>query len=71
MCTATYCYVLQFEMHVRLICAVKFYLLTYLLTYSERIQQLANRATETNMPHKERKCAENYSLRNDTIKLFV
>jgi len=31
--TATYCNVLQLEMHVRLICAVKFYLLTYLLTY--------------------------------------
>jgi len=36
-CTATYfdfiflyCYVLQPEMHVRLICAIKFYLLTYL-----------------------------------------
>ena len=27
-CTAAYCYVQQLEMHVRLICAVKFYLLT-------------------------------------------
>jgi len=34
--TATYCYVLQLEMHVRLICAIKFYLLTYLLTYYTR-----------------------------------
>jgi len=32
-CTETiYCCVLQLEMHVRLICAIKFYLLTYLLT---------------------------------------
>ena len=30
-CTATDCYVLQLEMRVRLICAIKFYLLTYLL----------------------------------------
>jgi len=29
--TATYCYVLQLETHVRLICAIKFYLLTYSL----------------------------------------
>jgi len=29
-CTATDCYVLQLEMRVRLICAIKFYLLTYL-----------------------------------------
>ena len=27
-CTAAYCYVQQLEMHVRWICAVKFYLLT-------------------------------------------
>jgi len=30
-CTASYCYVLQLEMQVRLIRAIKFYLLTYLL----------------------------------------
>jgi len=29
--TASYCYFLQLEMHVRLICAIKFYL--YILTY--------------------------------------
>ena len=29
--TATYCYILQLEMHVRLICVIKFYLHTYLL----------------------------------------
>ena len=33
-CTSTYCYVLlQLEMHVRLICAIKFYSFTHLLTY--------------------------------------
>ena len=34
-CTGTiYCCVLQLEMHVRLICAIKFYLLTYLVPFS-------------------------------------
>ena len=35
-CTArpTYCYVLQLEMHARLISAIKFHLLTYLLTWT-------------------------------------
>jgi len=33
-CTTTYYYVfIPLEMHVRLICVIKFYLLTYLLTY--------------------------------------
>jgi len=32
LCTATYRYLLQLEMHVRLICIIKFYLLTYSLT---------------------------------------
>ena len=32
-CTATYCHILQLEMHVHLICAIKFYLLTYLIIY--------------------------------------
>jgi len=37
-CTATYCYVLQLEMHARLICAIKFYLLnTYLLGLFRRL----------------------------------
>jgi len=31
--TATYCYILQLEINVRLICVIKFYLLTYFLTY--------------------------------------
>ena len=34
-CTATYCCVLQLEMRIRLICAIKFCLLTYLFTYND------------------------------------
>ena len=30
LCTASYRYLLQLEMHVSLICIIKFYLLTYL-----------------------------------------
>ena len=30
---------IQLEMHVRLICAIKFYLLTYLLTYFNTARQ--------------------------------
>ena len=34
LCTATYCYLLQLEIHVHLMCAIKFYLLTVLRTFS-------------------------------------
>jgi len=45
-CTATYCYVLQLEMHVHLICVIKFYLLTYLLIAGSQ-QKLSNNVQST------------------------
>ena len=42
-CTAAYRYVLQLDMHVRLICVIKFYLLTYLLRtriYAARVSEM-------------------------------